>query len=496
MGVIKRFNSIGQPFGKVFPVPIVADFDPSDKDKKKLGQLWINQITPMAWFLVAYTNGLPVWIPISGAPSDVQFLRGNDGLLAEPLAGVINVHGDVVNFSVTRSPDINSLLISPGTNGSPITRLRTQDGNDVTPTLGRIIVNGAHGLNTTGTVGPNTATIAINNAITLGDLTPIGPNVDALTCTTGDITIADGNLELPNTDGTGSEGVIIFGGNRFIHNFGTTATDSVFVGAAAGNFTQTGGLNIGFGGSALRSIDSGSQNVAIGPNAMDVATSATANVIVGTGGAFALTSGQRNTGIGFGVFTEFSVPGNGLTTGIQNTVMGYEAGQDYRSNESNNILINSFGVLGDQNIMRIGEGTGTSDFQLQATFISGIFGVTPAGATQTVVIDANGQLGSTSSSVVILSYTNVNTTPYVVTATDTYLGVDCSGGAITIQLPNSTTTGRVITVKDRTGNANTNNITVTTVGGAVNIDGATTYVMNTQYAAVNVLFDGTTYQIW
>lgn len=96
----------------------------------------------------------------------------------------------------------------------------------------------------------------------------------------------------------------------------------------------------------------------------------------------------------------------------------------------------------------------------------------------------------------LLAYTNVNTTPYVVLNTDEFLGVDCSGGAITIQLPNAPSTGRVFYIKDRTGFANTFNITVTTVGGLVNIDGATSYVMNTQYAAISVLFSGTDYQIF
>ncbi len=95
-----------------------------------------------------------------------------------------------------------------------------------------------------------------------------------------------------------------------------------------------------------------------------------------------------------------------------------------------------------------------------------------------------------------LAYTNVNTTPYIVLPGDQFLGVDCSGAPITIQLPNAPSTGRLIIVKDRTGSSRTNNITVTTVGGVVNIDGATTYVINSAYQSIEVLFDGTTYQIF
>lgn len=118
-----------------------------------------------------------------------------------------------------------------------------------------------------------------------------------------------------------------------------------------------------------------------------------------------------------------------------------------------------------------------------------------AGAGITITNGA-GTITIASSGTTNLTYTNVNTTPYVVLPTDEYLGVDSSGAPITIQLPNAPAVGRVFTIKDRTGSANVNNITVTTVGGIVNIDGAASYTMNTQYAAINVLFDGATYQIW
>lgn len=95
-----------------------------------------------------------------------------------------------------------------------------------------------------------------------------------------------------------------------------------------------------------------------------------------------------------------------------------------------------------------------------------------------------------------LAYTLVNTTPYVVLTTDDYLGVDSSGGAIQVNLPNAPSTGRTLTIKDKTGSAATHNITVTTVGGAVTIDGTTTFVMNTAYQSVNVIFNGTSYEIW
>jgi len=73
---------------------------------------------------------------------------------------------------------------------------------------------------------------------------------------------------------------------------------------------------------------------------------------------------------------------------------------------------------------------------------------------------------------------------------------DISDGAKTVQLPNAATLGKVFIVKDRTGSAGTFNITVTTVGGAVNIDGATTFVMNTNFQAAQFIGSGTSYEVF
>jgi hypothetical protein len=94
------------------------------------------------------------------------------------------------------------------------------------------------------------------------------------------------------------------------------------------------------------------------------------------------------------------------------------------------------------------------------------------------------------------NYTAVSTTPYVVAATDDYLGVTSSSMAITVELPNAPATGRAYIIKDTAGSAATNNITITTVGGSVDIDGATSFVMNTNYQSANVVFNGTAYEVW
>ncbi len=98
----------------------------------------------------------------------------------------------------------------------------------------------------------------------------------------------------------------------------------------------------------------------------------------------------------------------------------------------------------------------------------------------------------------VVSYraiTNADT-PYSAIATDFYISCDVSAGVITVRLPNAPVTGRSFVIKDKVGLAANSNITVTTVGGAVTIDGATTFVMNTAYQATNLVFNGTSYEIW
>ena len=84
--------------------------------------------------------------------------------------------------------------------------------------------------------------------------------------------------------------------------------------------------------------------------------------------------------------------------------------------------------------------------------------------------------------------------PYAVLSTDYIVEVDTSA-ARTIQLPNAPSTGQQYVIKDVVGTASSFNITLTTVGGSVTIDGATSYIINTNYAAIKVYFNGTSYFI-
>jgi hypothetical protein len=154
------------------------------------------------------------------------------------------------------------------------------------------------------------------------------------------------------------------GANPFIHNFGPYNT---FIGETAGNFTMTGDSNVGVGFLALNRNTAGVINTASGYAALRNNT-----------------TGSANTAYGFTALA-------GNTTGTNNIAIGFNAGA-FGTTGNNNIAIGNQGVFADSNTIRIGDGN------QNRAFISGIRGVTTALAAIPVLIDSNGQLGTTSSS--------------------------------------------------------------------------------------------------
>ncbi len=115
-------------------------------------------------------------------------------------------------------------------------------------------------------------------------------------------------------------------------------------------------------------------------------------------------------------------------------------------------------------------------------------GIVTSGAGNTITIDANGNVNYVA--------IDITDSPYSALSTDYYISVDVNGGPITVRLPNAPATGRVFVVKDSEGLAAVSNITVTTVGGVVNIDGSTSFVMNTAHQAASFIFGAAGYEIF
>jgi len=259
-------------------------------------------------------------------------------------------------------------------------------------------------------------------------------------------------------------------------------------------------------------------------------TDATANTFLGQNAGVSGSTVVHCTSLGFNSLTDIdnaslgyitaigSSSGIQVTTGSYHTLLGYASGAAYTT-EASNICIgyNVQGTAAESNTLRIGNGTGTAAGNLNAAYIYGIQGINVGSVASVVSISGN-QLGTTTitaglgititpgaNTITIASngtsnynYTSVNNaaSPFSVTGTDEYIGCDVTAGTVTISLPNAPATGRNYVIKDTVGLAATNNITVTTVGGVVTIDGVTSFVMNTAYEAIQVIFNGTSYEVF
>jgi trimeric autotransporter adhesin len=305
----------------------------------------------------------------------VETLTGNTGGAVGPTANNINIigAGDVL---VTGDPGTSTLTIT--TSGAVTDEYDTDDGTAI-PSGGILNIVG----------GPSTAGTNINT-------TGSGNTVDV---------ILNDSLFFPNTTADGTEGVLYWGGDTFIHNYGPfVGNNNTFVGVNAGNLDQIpgpppgGGGNSGFGSFTLTELTSGEANTAIGAGALSVLTTGTNNVAMGEECAVSLVSGSENVIIGANAAIDAGV-GEGLISGSWNIIIGSggnsvdSAGQNYTSNESSNILLQHPGMTGDQNTMRLGV-DGSGNGEQNSTFMAGIYNRSFASPSGVVQIDDNFKLGS------------------------------------------------------------------------------------------------------
>ncbi len=148
------------------------------------------------------------------------------------------------------------------------------------------------------------------------------------------------NFRLPNS--TVAAGIIMSGGDRFIHNFGM---DNFFAGVNAGNLTMTGfGGNIGVGVDALLANTTGSQNTAVGTHALKFNTTGGGNTATGGSALLLNATGGANTATGQNALRV-------NTTGFNNTAAGESAlrfnttGNGNTATGESALLFNTTGIL-------------------------------------------------------------------------------------------------------------------------------------------------------
>jgi hypothetical protein len=180
---------------------------------------------------------------------------------------------------------------------------------------------------------------------------------------------------------------------------------NLFIGVSAGKVTQiSGGIyNVGLGDQAMAANTSGCHDVAVGRTAMANNAGGSYDVAIGFDAMGVATSGDNNTAVGAEALQASATAASNTalgaqalaatTTGTSNIAIGYQAGTSNAAAASNNIDIGNAGNGGDSGTIRIGGGS-----QGRA-FIAGIRGVmTGSNDAAAVVIDSNGQLGTSNSS--------------------------------------------------------------------------------------------------
>ncbi len=326
-----------------------------------------------------------------------------------------------------------------------------------------------------------------------------GTLTGALSVNTGDVALANGNLDLPQTSGPTS-GVLNLGGSPFLSAYGTQNT---FVGTGAGNFSMSGqGGNTGVGNSALSTDTTGNNNSGFGVDALYSNTTGSYNTAVGAAlvnslagssdtavGYQALNNNcnwrlvsscaaNNNTAVGYfaGVTADQGFTGN--VTGASDTFLGtYSAtGSGNLSNataiganalvgESNALVLGSInGVNGATSSVNVGIGTttpqatlevnGTAQFDSTVTFAPGQ--TFPGSGTITGITPGTGLSGGGTSGAVTLA----NTGLLSLTAGN---GITSTGGQTpTIALNTAVTDARYLQL---TGGTLTGSLAATTFSG-------------------------------
>ena len=438
----------------------------------------------------------------SGGGSTTETFTGNSGGAVGP-DGLFNI-----NLLGNNSSGIN-IVGNPGTNTLTVTAYQATTSQEGTVTLatnaqaiaGTDAANALTSAALAAKLGTQTAHslalfegstsalvplgVATNGQIPIGSI-GANPVLGNITSSGGTITVTNGAGTI-NLDVVGGAGIDTINGDFHTISGSTIKIDAGFATRVCGSMFFN-----GISATELQlNLFDGFGNMFIGYHAgVGAIAGSLNNTSLGSATLNALTTGTYNLALGYGALSI-------LLTGSYNIAVGFNAGEGYGGAESSNISIGNIGVTNESNVIRIGT-QGAGNGQQNKCFIAGIEGVSVSNVNYVTINTSTGQLGSVSSITSPLTVTSVNhaASSYTVLSTDQFIACQTSTGIITILLPNAPTTGRVFYIKDSNGAAATSNITVTTVGGGVSIDGPTTYTMATNYQAISLVFDGSQYEVF
>ena len=136
-------------------------------------------------------------------------------------------------------------------------------------------------------------------------------------------------------------------------NHNTTGLFNTGSGVAALFNNTSGSYNTAHGFAALYNNTSGTFNTADGYAALDASTNGSENTAIGADALLDNWNGSQNTAIGASALYQLgTLSGAG---GTNNIALGFNAGTAFTGNESSNIDIGNVGVVGENDIIRIGQ---------------------------------------------------------------------------------------------------------------------------------------------
>lgn len=299
----------------------------------------------------------------------------------------------------------------------------TETGNQ----LGTAVLTAGSGITIDATSTPNEIIISSSSS-------------SSITITTDDGNVQTGSAFVlsaapPNVN-NGSTVAFDGNGSNTMYLDITDTNANIIMGLNAGNTSLLGdgaSYNTSVGAGNMQPLTTGSENCAFGYGALNNATTTSECVSIGFESMISDTSSAGVTAIGNQAL--YQINGAQYTVGI-----GYQSGANYTSTETSNIAINALSttVTGENNTLRIGDGTGTGQQQLQAAYISGIDGVN-VGSVATVVTEYGNQLGTA----VITAGSGISVTPGANTIT---IASTVSSGITTIDGDSGSMTGSTVTI--------------------------------------------------
>lgn len=291
-------------------------------------------------------------------------------------------------------------------------------------------------------------------------------------------------------DADGSNNINVVGATNQVTVAGSGHTETISLTGPYTPATYTAhGVLIGEGTSSIVATTPGTTGqVLIGSTGADPAFGA---IGVNSGlTAHSLVVSEGNSAfVALGAATNGQIPIG--STGADPVLATITAGSNITvTNGAGSITIASTGggavssVTGTTNEVTASPTTGAVVLTIPSTFIA------PGSIEATTTLKSDGNFTAAAGQYV--SITTPGAYPYTTLATDFLILIDTSA-ARTITPIGSPTTGQMYRIKDNVGSAAINNITVTPSGK--NIDGVASKVINTNYGSIDIIYNGTQWNI-